>query len=44
MTEPIPREFQDDAVAVARPRGAGVPLEQVAGDFGMGETQEIEGC
>ena len=35
MPKPYPKEFRDDVVAVARGRGPGVTLEQVAADFGI---------
>jgi len=35
MPKPYPREFRDDVVRVARTRGAGVTLEQIANDFGV---------
>lgn len=38
MPKPYPREFREDVVAVARGRESGVPLRQVAADFGISET------
>lgn len=35
MPKPYPREFRDDVVRVARDRGAGVTVEQIAKDFGV---------
>lgn len=35
MPKPYPREFRDDVVRVARNRGDGVTIEQVATDFGV---------
>ncbi|WP_328520569.1 transposase [Kribbella sp. NBC_00359] len=35
MPKPYPREFRDDVVRVARDRGPGVTVEQVAKDFGV---------
>jgi transposase len=35
VPKPYPREFRDDVVRVARTRGPGVTLEQVAADFGV---------
>ncbi|MGB8940917.1 MAG: IS3 family transposase [Streptomyces sp.] len=35
MPKPYPEEFRDDVVRVARTRGPGVTLEQVATDFGV---------
>ena len=35
MPKPFPREFREDVVRVARGRGAGVTLEQIAADFGI---------
>lgn len=34
MPKPYPQEFRDDVVRVARDRGDGVSIEQVAKDFG----------
>ena len=34
-TKPYPKEFRDDVVRVARNRGPGVGLEQIAKDFGI---------
>lgn len=38
MPKPYPREFREDVVAVARQRDPGVPLRQIADDFGISET------
>ncbi len=38
MPAPYPREFRDDVVAVARRRGAGGTLKQIAEDFGIAEA------
>ena len=38
MPRPLPREFRDDVVAVARRREPGVTLKQVAEDFGISEA------
>lgn len=38
MPKPYPREFREDVVAVARQRDPGVPLRQIAVDFGISET------
>jgi transposase-like protein len=35
VPEPYPREFRDDVVRVARNRGLGVTVEQIAEDFGL---------
>ena len=35
MPRPYPREFRDDVVRVARNRGDGVTIEQIATDFGV---------
>jgi transposase len=35
VPKPFPREFREDVVRVARDRGAGVTLEQIAADFGI---------
>ncbi|GAA0236833.1 transposase [Cryptosporangium japonicum] len=37
MPKPYPREFREDVVRVARNRGDGVTLAQVARDFGVHE-------
>ncbi len=37
VPKPYPREFRDDVVRVAHNREAGVPLSQVAADFGVHE-------
>jgi transposase-like protein len=38
MPAPYPQEFRDDVVAVARGRGPGVLLKQIAEDFGISES------
>lgn len=38
MPKPCPEEFRQDVVRVARDRGAGVTVEQVATDFGVHPT------
>ncbi|MFG2432615.1 transposase [Streptomyces sp. NPDC048590] len=35
MPKPCPQEFREDVVRVARNRGPGVTVEQVAADFGV---------
>ena len=35
MPKPFPKEFREDVVRVARERGPGVTLEQIASDFGV---------
>ena len=35
MAKPFPKEFREDVVRVARDRGPGVTLEQIATDFGV---------
>lgn len=35
MTKPYPKEFRDEVVRVARNRGPGVVLSQIAKDFGI---------
>ncbi|WP_410093241.1 transposase [Streptomyces sp. ME109] len=35
MLKPYPEEFREDVVRVARNRGPGVTVEQVAADFGV---------
>jgi transposase-like protein len=35
VPKPYPREFRDDVVRVARGRGPGVTVEQIAKDFGV---------
>ncbi len=37
MPKPYPREFREDVVRVARNRGPGVTLAQIANDFGIHE-------
>lgn len=38
MPKPFPKEFREDVVRVARDRGPGVSIEQVARDFGIHQT------
>ena len=38
MPKPYPQEFRDDVVRVARNRGPGVHLKQIAKDFGISES------
>jgi transposase-like protein len=38
VPKPYPREFRDDVVRVARNRGPGVHLKQIAADFGISES------
>jgi len=38
VPKPFPKEFREDVVRVARDRGPGVSIEQVAGDFGIHQT------
>ncbi len=38
MPKPYPKEFRDDVVRVARDRGPGVHLKQIAADFGISES------
>ena len=38
MPAPYPQEFRDDVVAVARQRGPGTSLKQIAEDFGISEA------
>ena len=38
MPRPYPREFRDDVVRVARNRGPGVSIKDVAADFGISES------
>jgi transposase len=35
VPRPFPKEFREDVVRVARDRGPGVTLEQIARDFGV---------
>ena len=35
MPKPYPKEFKDDVVRVARGRGPGVTLDEIAADFGI---------
>lgn len=37
MPKPYPKEFRDDVVPVARQRGEGVTIKQIAKDFGISE-------
>ncbi|MEV3915191.1 hypothetical protein [Streptomyces canus] len=37
MPKPYPEAFREDVVRVARNRGPGVTVEQVAADFGVHE-------
>jgi len=37
VPKPYPREFREDVVRVARSRGSGVTLAQIAQDFGVHE-------
>ncbi len=38
MSEPYPKEFRDDVVRVARSGEHGVPITDVAADFGVSES------
>jgi len=38
VPKPYPQEFRDDVVRVARNRGPGVHLKQIAKDFGISES------
>ncbi len=38
MPRPYPQEFREDVVRVARQRGPGVRIKQVAQDFGISES------
>ena len=38
VPKPYPREFREDVVRVARNRGPGVSIKQVADDFGIAES------
>jgi transposase len=38
MPAPYPREFRRDVVRVARDRGPGVRLKDIAADFGISES------
>lgn len=38
MPKRFPKEFREDVVRVARGRGPGVSIEQIAGDFGIHQT------
>jgi transposase len=38
MPRPYPREFREDVIRVARSRGPGVRLRDIAEDFGISES------
>lgn len=38
MPRPFPREFREDVIRVARNRGPGVRIKDVAADFGISES------
>ena len=38
MPKPFPREFRDDVVRIARSRGPGQTVKQIAADFGISES------
>lgn len=38
MPRPYPKEFREDVVRVARAREPGVPIRDVAADFGISES------
>ena len=38
VPKPFPREFRDDVVRVARNRGPGQTVKQIATDFGISES------
>ncbi len=38
MPRPYPREFREDVIRVARNRGPGVHLKDIAADFGISES------
>ena len=38
MPKPYPREFREDVVRVARNRGPGVRVKDIAADFGISES------
>ena len=38
MPKAYPREFREDVIRVARDRGPGVTLEQIASDFGIASS------
>ena len=40
MSKPYPKDFRDDVVRVARNRGPGVELSQIAKDFGVHFTTQ----
>jgi transposase-like protein len=38
MPKPYPREFREDVIRVARSRGSGVRIKDIAADFGISES------
>ena len=45
MSKRYPKEFRDDVVRVARNRGSGVTLAQIANDFGVSKASlSLLGC
>jgi transposase len=38
VPKPFPREFRDDVVRIARGRGQGQTVKQIAADFGISES------
>jgi transposase len=38
MPRPYPREFREDVIRVARNRGPGVRIKDIAADFGISES------
>jgi len=38
VPKPFPREFRDDVVRIARSRGPGQTVKQIAADFGISES------
>jgi transposase len=38
MPRPYPREFREDVIRVARSRGPGVRIKDIAADFGISES------
>ena len=38
MPRPYPREFREDVIGVARNRGDGVRIKDIAADFGISES------
>ena len=38
MPKPYPQEFRDDVIRVARNRGLGVRVKDIAADFGISES------